>query len=71
MYIVSLENFFLRAAESVSARNLIKSLGFVKLSISIEFKSFFLSFSDDLFIKSKSCEFSFAVEVNASLNFSF
>ena len=56
--------------ESVSARNLIKSLGFVRLSISTE-SNFFLSFSDDLFIKSKSSEITFAVEVNAILNFSF
>ena len=35
-----LENFFFKAAESVSARNLVKSVGLVKLSISIFPNSF-------------------------------
>ena len=37
----------------------------------IRFESFLLSFFDDLFNKPMSSEITFAVEVNASLNFSF
>ena len=54
-----------------SPSDFIKSLGLFILSISIGLLPFDLFFSETLLFKSKSSEITFAVEVNAILNFSF
>ena len=56
------ENEFFKAAESVSARNLIKSAGLVKVSTSIELESFDFSFLEFLSFTTKSSEITFAGE---------
>ena len=65
----SLENFFLRALESVSALNLIKSLLVVKLSISKKSNFFELLFCFGFSFIFKSSEITLAVDSSACLNF--
>ena len=71
LYISSLENLIFNAAESVSARSLIKSDGYSISLISILLKSFKSPCFGNFFFNIKSSEITFAVEVSATLNFSF
>ena len=57
--------------DSIEIDNLTKPSDFVKLRAETDSSALKKKFSDDLFINSKSSEITFAVEVKASLNFSF